>query len=89
MLKKSKKNEKNSKIPVRALLWIFSFLFFISFLLMLPIYKNIKMTPLQHMQNGLIALQNDQYAKAKTHLLRSVQKQNKETSPEQKARALA
>ena len=87
MLKKSKKNKKNSKIPVRALLWICSFLFLTTFLLMLPIYKNVKMTSLQHLQHGLVALQNSKYAKAKTHLLHVAQNQDIHASAEQKARA--
>jgi len=70
-----KKNKKNIR-PVRALFWIGAFLLLLSFVVLLPIYKTANMTPTEHLHSGLLALQQEKYAKAKTHLLRAAQNKN-------------
>ena len=72
MFEKSKKNLR----PVRALFWILAFLLLLSFVIVLPIYKNANMSASEHMHHGLLALQEEKYTKAKTHLLRAAQSQN-------------
>ena len=74
----SKSKKKANPKPVRSLFWIGAFLLLVSFMIALPIYKNAQMTPEEHWQEGLKALQEENYSKAKTHLLKSAQSQNAE-----------
>ena len=74
----SKSKKKANPKPVRSLFWIGAFLLLLSFIIALPIYQNAKMTPEEHWQEGLKALQEENYSKAKTHLLKSAQAQNAE-----------
>ena len=75
LFQKSNKKKKNIK-PVRSLFWVGAFLLLLSFLIVLPIYKNAKMTPDEHWQEGLKSLQEGDYSNAKTHILKSAQAQN-------------
>ena len=76
MLKKNTKKINKKAAPVRSLLWIGAFLFLLSFVVFMPLYKVARMSPNQHMQEGLIALYENKYPKAKTHLLKAAQAQN-------------
>ena len=73
---KSDKKRRSNPKPIRSLFWVGAFLILLSFIIILPIYKNAKMTPEEHWQEGLIALQNQKYGKAKTHLLKAAQSKN-------------
>lgn len=75
LFQKSNKKKKNIK-PIRSLFWVGAFLLLLSFLIVLPIYKNAKMTPDEHWQEGLKSLQEGDYSNAKTHILKSAQAQN-------------
>ena len=76
MFKKDIQKTTKTTPPIRSLLWIGAFLFLLSFVVFTPLYKVARMTPTQHMQKGLIALQENKYPKAKTHLLKAAQAQN-------------
>ena len=76
LVKKNDKKSKKSIRPIRSLLWIGAFLFLFSFVVLLPIYKTAKMTPDEHFQKGLVALNKEKYGKAKAHLLKAAQAQN-------------
>lgn len=62
--------------PVKAVFWIAAFLLLFLFIIILPIYKNATMTPSQHFEEGMLALQNAEYGQARTHLLRAAQSKN-------------
>ncbi len=72
-----KKSTKKADIcPVRAVFFVVAFLLLLAFLILIPIYKNANLTPQQHLQYALVALKQDQYPKAKAHLLRATKAQN-------------
>ena len=70
------KGEKSNLRPVRSLFWVGAFLFLFSFVILLPIYKNANMTESQHLQEGLLALSQQNYSKARAHLLQAAQNKN-------------
>lgn len=72
---KDKKTKRNPK-PVRAVFWIGSLIFLLSFLIILPIYHSATMTTNEHLAEGLIALKGKDFSKAKAHLLKASQSQN-------------
>ena len=72
----SRNSAKRNQKPIRSLLWVGSFLLLLSFVIILPIYKNARMTPEEHWQEGIAALKDAKYEKAKTHFLKVAQSQN-------------
>ena len=76
LFSKSNSKKKSNPKPIRSLFWIGAFLLLLSFIVVLPIYKNARMSPEEHWQEGLKALEEGDYPNAKTHILKSAQAQN-------------
>ena len=70
--------EKIKRKPIRLFFLIGAIVFLLSFLIVLPIYKNATMTAEEHMMQGLKDLKENKFVSAQSHLRKVAQNQNAE-----------